>query len=104
MKLGARFALYLANLNRSSFKLLAVPLLLIFLSRFSDPFLRVDTIEGWSTVVFACWSPLMALHIWGAGKAWDDFKRPGYPKELALVALGLNLLAPFVVIYFILYV
>lgn len=39
----------------------------------------------------------------GEGKAWDDFQRPGYPRELALLALGLNALAPFAVIYFLLY-
>ncbi len=104
MKLAARFALYRANLNRPSFWVLVVPLVLILLSQLLGEILQTKTIEGWSFVICVFWSPLMVLHVLGAGKGWDDFKRKDYPKELALLAMGLNVLAPFVVIYFILYV
>ena len=104
MGLATRFALYRANLNRPSFWVLVVPLVLILLSRLFGAFLQTKTIEGWSFVICVFWSPLMVLHVFGAGKGWDDFKRKDYPKGLALLAMGLNLLAPFAVIYFILYV
>lgn len=104
MNASARLKGYFNGFHRASFKVLVVPLLLILASPWLGELFRVNTIEGWSFVVFALWSPLMFLHIWGGGKAWDDFKRRDYPKELALLALGLNILAPFLVIYFVLYV
>lgn len=103
MKQGKPRESSLTFLNRPSFKILGVPFILLLLSRVLGNLVHVNTIEGWSFVVCVFWSPLMLLHIWGAGKAWDDFKRIGYPKLLALVALALNLLSPFVVLYFILY-
>lgn len=103
MKQGKPQALSLRFLNRPSFKILGVPLLLLLLSRVLARLVQVETIEGWSFVVCVFWSPLMVVHTWGAGKAWDDFKRIGYPKFLALVAFALNLLSPFVVLYSILY-
>lgn len=104
MKLGARLGLYGTSINRPSFWVLGVPLVLLVLSRVIGSLVHVGTIEGWSFVVCFFWSPLMALHIFGAGKAWDDLKRKDYPRELAVLAMALNVAAPFIVVYFILYV
>jgi hypothetical protein len=95
--------MFLTYLNRPSFKILIVPLVLLVLSQVLGELVRIKTIEEWSFVVCVFFSPLLLLHVWGAGKAWDDFKRRGYPPVLALLALALNVLSPFLVVYVILY-
>lgn len=103
MNVAARVALYKKNVNRPSFRVLGVPLFLLLLSPLLGEWLHAEMLWGWSLVVCVFFSPLMGLHAIGASKAWEDFKHPGYPKELAMLALALNVVAPFLVIYFILY-
>ncbi|MBI4675823.1 MAG: hypothetical protein HY741_29640 [Chloroflexi bacterium] len=104
MDIRGRLELYRKHIDRPEFQVLLFPLVLLILSQILGAMFHTETFAGSAFVVCIFWGPLFVMHVWGAGKAWDDFKRRDYPKELALFALVMNALAPFAVIFAILYV